>query len=46
MSDACGCSDDETTPAGKEAEEHEASPLPQATTATAAAVKRPTLATR
>ena len=24
MSDACGCSDDETTPAGKEAEEHEA----------------------
>jgi cation-transporting ATPase G len=27
MSDACGCSDDETTPAGKEAEEHEAERL-------------------
>jgi len=27
MSDACGCSDDETTPGGKEAEEHEAERL-------------------
>ncbi|MDT0166636.1 cadmium-translocating P-type ATPase [Cellulomonas sp. APG4] len=27
MSDACGCSDDETTPSGKEAEEHEAERL-------------------
>ncbi|WP_286968254.1 MULTISPECIES: heavy metal translocating P-type ATPase [Arsenicicoccus] len=27
MSDACGCGDDETTPAGKDAEEHEAERL-------------------
>ena len=27
MSDACGCSDDETTPGGEEAEEHEAERL-------------------
>ncbi len=38
MSDACGCSDDETTPAGKEAEEHEAERLWQVRELQAAAV--------
>ena len=27
MSDACGCGDDQTTPAGKDSEEHEAQRL-------------------
>ncbi|MDT0276107.1 heavy metal translocating P-type ATPase [Blastococcus goldschmidtiae] len=38
MSDACGCSDDETTPAGKESEEHEAERLWQVRELQAAAV--------
>jgi cation-transporting ATPase G len=38
MSDACGCSDDETTPAGEEAEEHEAERLWQVREIQAAAV--------
>ena len=38
MSDACGCSDDETTPAGQEAEEHEADRLWQVRELQAAAV--------
>ena len=38
MSDACGCSDDETTPAGKEAEEHEAERFWQVRELQAAAV--------
>ncbi len=41
MSDACGCSDDETTPGGEEAEEHEAERLWEVSEALVSSSGRP-----